>query len=106
MMKSLKLEESANTYTAAARALVFNKDYEMMLQELEQAVRNQLVFKEEHIMEIVKTLAAMGEYLSIPNVKNVLNKRIIELQGLLYLTAVWYRRGIDYRMTGRIVGSQ
>lgn len=68
MMKSLKLEESVDTYTAIARALAFNMIPESVLQEMEKAANMGIQFKEEHIMEIVKTLASMGDYLTIPKV--------------------------------------
>lgn len=69
MMKSLKLEPSVDTYTATTRALAWNKKEDLMLNELEKARQKGFEFDETHIMEIVKTLAAVTLYQPIPKVR-------------------------------------
>lgn len=68
MMKSVKLKQSIDTYTAVARALVWNKEDGPLLKEMDQTIKNGFQFEERHIMEIVKTLAVVGSYKTIPQV--------------------------------------
>lgn len=68
MMKSLKLEHSINTYTATARALAFNKKNDLLLKEMEKARNAGIKLDEVHLMDIVKTLASVGNYEPIPHV--------------------------------------
>lgn len=68
MMKSLKLEKSIDTYTAVARALAWNKRTSNLLEEMEKARSSGLQFGEVQIMEIVKSLAIVGLYGTIPQV--------------------------------------
>ncbi|KAG6447060.1 hypothetical protein O3G_MSEX004728 [Manduca sexta] len=68
MMKSLKLEPSVDTYTAVARALAFNKKTDKVLEEMDKARRTGYQFEETHIMDIVKTLAVLGNYEPIPKI--------------------------------------
>ncbi|XP_028159068.1 leucine-rich PPR motif-containing protein, mitochondrial-like isoform X1 [Ostrinia furnacalis] len=78
MMKSLKLEKSIDTYTAVARALAWNKRTPNLLEEMENARSRGLEFGETHIMEIVKTLASIGLYGSIPKVLQFLPDEILK----------------------------
>ncbi|XP_052757762.1 leucine-rich PPR motif-containing protein, mitochondrial-like [Galleria mellonella] len=68
MMKSLKLENSIETHTATMKALAYNKQIKLLFEEMDKAERSGLQFDEVHIMEIVKTLANVGSYQSIPRV--------------------------------------
>ncbi|XP_004930031.2 leucine-rich PPR motif-containing protein, mitochondrial isoform X1 [Bombyx mori] len=68
MMKSVKLKQSIETYTAVARALAWNKEDGPLLKEMDQTIKNGFQFEERHIMEIVKTLAVVGSYKTIPQV--------------------------------------
>ncbi|KAJ0182327.1 hypothetical protein K1T71_001696 [Dendrolimus kikuchii] len=92
MMKSLKLEPSINTYTATARALVWNKKENLMFEELEKARQNGLEFGEEHIMEIVKTLAAIALYGPIPKVLKYLPAKTLNTPSIspyMQSTCTW-----------------
>ncbi|XP_045768937.1 leucine-rich PPR motif-containing protein, mitochondrial [Maniola jurtina] len=77
MMKSLQVKHSVNTYTATARAFAWNKKNNLLLEELEKAQKNGITFGEVHIMEIVKTLAAVGEYGPVPDVLKYLPEEIL-----------------------------
>ncbi|KAL4716909.1 hypothetical protein ACJJTC_012720 [Scirpophaga incertulas] len=68
MMKSLKLEETLETYTAIACAFAWNKKTDQVLEELAKAEGKGFQFQEVHIMEIVKTLADVHMYDIIPKV--------------------------------------
>lgn len=68
MMKSLQLDYSVNTYTAIARAYGWNKKNQQLIKEMNTAVKNGITFGEVHIMDIVKTLAFVGNHVSIPEV--------------------------------------
>nr|XP_026486597.1 leucine-rich PPR motif-containing protein, mitochondrial-like [Vanessa tameamea] len=78
MMKSLKLEYSINTFTAVTRAFAFNKNNELLIDEIEKARNIGIKFDEIHIMEIVKTLAAVSNYGPIPQVLKYLPKEILQ----------------------------
>lgn len=67
-MKSLKIPLSADTYTAIARALAWNKKGELMMDKLKEANGIGIQFGEVHIMEIIKTMAAAALYAPIPQV--------------------------------------
>ncbi|XP_059051022.1 leucine-rich PPR motif-containing protein, mitochondrial-like [Achroia grisella] len=62
MMKSLKLENSLETCLAKVRALAYNKQFKLLYEEMDKTKTSGLQFSEIHIMEIVKTLAAVGSY--------------------------------------------
>ncbi|XP_049882196.1 leucine-rich PPR motif-containing protein, mitochondrial-like [Pectinophora gossypiella] len=66
MMQSLKIVKSADTYTAIARALAWNKQGDKVLEELSSAYKTGIRFGENHIMDIVKTLAECSLYAFIP----------------------------------------
>lgn len=68
MMKSLKIEYSIDTCTAIIRALAWNKQVDTILDEMRKAEKCGLQWTEQHIMEIVKTLASMSLYQLIPDV--------------------------------------
>ncbi|XP_075976120.1 leucine-rich PPR motif-containing protein, mitochondrial-like [Anticarsia gemmatalis] len=68
MMKSLKIEASIDTYTALVRALAWNKKPTLALDKMREAERAGLLFMESHVMEIVKTFAAVGLYTHITQV--------------------------------------
>ncbi|CAK1602353.1 unnamed protein product [Parnassius mnemosyne] len=78
MMKSLKLEYSLDTYTATVRAYALNKKHEQVLKEMEKAVENGFQFEETHIMEIVKTLASVGLYETIPKALKFLPEETLQ----------------------------
>ncbi|KAL0850878.1 hypothetical protein ABMA28_006787 [Loxostege sticticalis] len=78
MMKSLKLEKSIDTYTAVARALAWNKRTSNLLEEMEKARSSGLQFGEVQIMEIVKSLAIVGLYGTIPQVLKFLPNEILK----------------------------
>ncbi|CAG4977600.1 unnamed protein product [Parnassius apollo] len=78
MMKSLKLEYSLDTYTATVRAYALNKKHEQLLKEMEKAQQNGFQFEETHIMEIVKTLASVGLYETIPEALKFLPEKILK----------------------------
>ena len=69
MMRSLNVEPSIDTYTATARALAWNKESGPMLEEMEKAQKRGFYFTESHVMEIVKTLAHVGLYPTISQVR-------------------------------------
>lgn len=71
MMTSLKIERTADTYTALARVFAWNKKSEVILEEMGKARANGLVFEERHVMEIVKTLAEMNFYELVPRVSSL-----------------------------------
>ncbi|XP_045459667.1 leucine-rich PPR motif-containing protein, mitochondrial-like [Melitaea cinxia] len=78
MMKSLKLEHSINTYTATARALAFNKKNDLLLKEMDKARNAGIKFDEVHLMDIVKTLASVGNYEPIPRILKYLPVEILQ----------------------------
>ncbi|XP_032528915.2 leucine-rich PPR motif-containing protein, mitochondrial-like [Danaus plexippus] len=78
MMKSLQLDYSVNTYTAIARAYGWNKKNQQLIKEMNTAVKNGITFGEVHIMDIVKTLAFVGNHVSIPEVLKYLPRQILE----------------------------
>ena len=69
-MKSLKLEPSANTYTYTARAYAWNKNNDLLIEELEKARNIGIQFGEIHIMEILKTLAVVSNYEPVAKVSS------------------------------------
>ncbi|XP_039757887.1 leucine-rich PPR motif-containing protein, mitochondrial-like [Pararge aegeria] len=77
MMKSLQVNLTVKTYTAIARAFAWNKKNNLLLEELAKAQKNGIIFGEVHIMEIVKTLAAVEEYGSVQNVLKYLPEEIL-----------------------------
>ncbi|XP_072940263.1 leucine-rich PPR motif-containing protein, mitochondrial-like isoform X2 [Epargyreus clarus] len=77
MMKTLKVPYSIDTYTASARAYAWHKKNDQLLEEMKKAVRNGLQFGERNVMEIVKTLAMIGEYKPIPKVLKYLPEEIL-----------------------------
>lgn len=68
MMNSLKINISVETYTATARIYAWNKNNAMLLEELKKAQNNGIKFEENHIMEIIKTLADVVNYEPVPKV--------------------------------------
>lgn len=78
MMRSLNVESSIDTFTATARALAWNKESGPMLEEMEKAQKRGLYFKESHVMEVVKTLAHVGLYQTIPQVCMLIDNVFIQ----------------------------
>lgn len=68
MMKSLKIDHSIDTFTATIRAMAWNKQTDMILEEMRKPERCGLKWTEQHIMDIVKSLAFMSFYQLIPGV--------------------------------------
>lgn len=68
MMKSLNLELSVSTYTFTARAYAWNKQNDLLMDELKKAKDSGIKFGEVHIMEILKTLAFVNNYEPVPKV--------------------------------------
>ncbi|XP_052737382.1 leucine-rich PPR motif-containing protein, mitochondrial [Bicyclus anynana] len=77
MMKSLQVECTVNTYTAISRAFAWNKKINLLLEGLAKAQKNGIIFGEFHIMEMVKTLAAIGDYEPVPKVLKYLPEEIL-----------------------------
>ncbi|XP_041975636.1 leucine-rich PPR motif-containing protein, mitochondrial [Aricia agestis] len=68
VMKSLRLEYSADTYTAAARAYAAARQHDLVVSTLDAALASGIQLGETHVMEIVKTLAAVEGDSIIPKV--------------------------------------
>lgn len=67
-MRSLKLGDSVDTHRAIAKAYIWNKKPDMAIQELDKAKNKGFIFTENHIMDIVKMLAAVKLYTVVPQV--------------------------------------
>lgn len=67
-MKSLKLKPSIDTYIATAKAYAWNKKNNLLLDEMNKVQTNGLKPDETHVMEVVKTLAAVNNYEPVPQV--------------------------------------
>ncbi|CAH0727544.1 unnamed protein product, partial [Brenthis ino] len=78
MMKSLNLELSVSTYTFTARAYAWNKQNDLLMDELKKANDSGIKFGEVHIMEILKTLAIVNNYEPVPKVLSYLPESILQ----------------------------
>ncbi|CAK1540253.1 unnamed protein product [Leptosia nina] len=78
MMNSLKITKSVDTYVATARALAWNKKNTLLVEELTKAQNGGIIFEEQHIMEIIKTLAAVVNYEPVPKVLHFLPEEILK----------------------------
>ncbi|CAG4954237.1 unnamed protein product [Colias eurytheme] len=78
MMSSLKIPKTVDTYTALIKAYAWNKKNNLVIEQFRNALDKGFVFEELHIMDVVKTLAAVGNYELVPKVLKYLPEEILK----------------------------